>query len=79
VAPSLFTALLAVDGRAPWAVLALTSALAAALLIRTERHLPADAVRPVAETVVRKVSPLASPHSEQAPRLTSHHPEGTRS
>lgn len=53
LAPSLFTALLAVDGRAPWAALVLTSAVAAALLLRAERHLPADAVRPVAETVVR--------------------------
>jgi hypothetical protein len=53
LAPSLFTALLAVDGRAPWAALVLTSAVAAALLLRVERHLPADAVRPVAETVVR--------------------------
>ncbi|MEV6946891.1 MFS transporter [Streptomyces sp. NPDC051172] len=79
VAPSLFTALLAVDGRAPWAVLILTSALAAALLIRTERRLPADAVRPVAETVVRRTSPLASRDSEEAPTLTSRHPEGTRS
>ncbi len=52
VAPSLFTALLAVDGRAPWALLVLTSAAAAALLIRTERHLPADAVRPTTTTIV---------------------------
>lgn len=52
LAPSLFTALLAVDGRVPWAALVLTSAVAAALLLRVERHLPADAVRPVAETVV---------------------------
>ncbi|MFF4355834.1 MFS transporter [Streptomyces sp. NPDC001604] len=79
VAPSLFTALLAVDGRAPWAVLVLTSALAAALLIRTERRLPADAVRPVVETVVRKTSPPASRRSEEVPTRTSRHPEGTRS
>ncbi|MFF3329508.1 MFS transporter [Streptomyces sp. NPDC002888] len=47
VAPSMFTALLAVDGRVPWAVLIVTSAVAAGLLIRVERHLPAEAVRPV--------------------------------
>ncbi|MFJ9814644.1 MFS transporter [Streptomyces sp. NPDC101151] len=53
VAPSLFTALLALDGRAPWAVLVLTSAVAAALLIRVERRLPAEAVRPLPVTVIR--------------------------
>ncbi|MCZ0989169.1 hypothetical protein O1M54_32315 [Streptomyces diastatochromogenes] len=51
VAPSLFTALLTLDGRAPWAVLVLTSAVAAALLIRVERRLPAEAVRPQPVTV----------------------------
>lgn len=61
VAPSLFTALLAVDGRAPWALLVLTSAAAAALLIRTERHLPADAVRPTTTTIV---------HTATAPTTT---------
>ncbi|RPF33551.1 MFS transporter [Streptomyces sp. TLI_185] len=78
VAPSLFTALLALDGRAPWAVLVLTSALAAALLIRAERQLPADAVRPVAETVVRKARSEGARPAGIAP-LSSHHPEGTRS
>ncbi|MFI9149697.1 MFS transporter [Streptomyces sp. NPDC053367] len=53
VAPSLFTTLLALDGRAPWAVLIVTSALAAALLIRVERRLPAEAVRPLPLTVAR--------------------------
>ncbi|WP_078912457.1 MFS transporter [Streptomyces sp. NRRL S-646] len=78
VAPSLFTALLAVDGRAPWAVLVLTSALAAALLIRAERRLPADAVRPVAETVVRKARSEGA-RTAGIPSLSSRHPEGTRS
>jgi MFS family permease len=59
VAPSLFTALLALDGRAPWAVLVLTSAVAAALLIRTESRLPAEAVRPLPATVTRGGAPVA--------------------
>ncbi|WP_079161507.1 MFS transporter [Streptomyces fodineus] len=53
VAPSLFTALLAVDGRAPWAVLIATSAVAAALLVRVEGRLPAEAVRPLPATVAQ--------------------------
>jgi MFS family permease len=70
VAPSLFTALLALDGRAPWAVLVLTSVIAAALLIRTEPRLPAQAVRPLPTTVARGHAPAP------APVLT--HPEGNR-
>ncbi|MET8806754.1 MFS transporter [Streptomyces sp. NPDC004546] len=73
VAPSLFTALLALDGRAPWAVLVLTSAIAAALLIRTEPRLPAQAVRPLPTTVARGHAPAPAP----APVLTR--PEGNRS
>uniref|UniRef100_UPI0007C80FE6 MFS transporter n=1 Tax=Streptomyces durhamensis TaxID=68194 RepID=UPI0007C80FE6 len=62
VAPSLFTALLAVDGRAPWAVLVVTSAVAAALLIRTEDRLPAAAVRPLpAPTPHRGGTPAPAP------------------
>uniref|UniRef100_A0AAU2JPP9 MFS transporter n=1 Tax=Streptomyces sp. NBC_00049 TaxID=2903617 RepID=A0AAU2JPP9_9ACTN len=44
LAPSLFTALLAVDGRLPWAVLAVAALGAALALVRLERHLPAEAV-----------------------------------
>jgi MFS family permease len=73
VAPSLFTALLALDGRAPWAVLVLTSVIAAALLIRTEPRLPAQAVRPLPTTVARGQASAPAP----APVLT--HPEGNRS
>ncbi|MFF4569078.1 MFS transporter [Streptomyces sp. NPDC001410] len=61
VAPSLFTSLLALDGRAPWAVLVLTSAVAAALLIRVERRLPAEAVRPQPVTVTQGGAPAPSP------------------
>jgi len=45
VAPGLFTALLAVDGRLPWLVLAVSSALGGAVLIGLERRLPVSAVR----------------------------------
>ncbi|MGV4981836.1 MFS transporter [Streptomyces sp. NRAIS4] len=61
VAPSLFTALLALDGRAPWAALIVTSAAAAALLIRAERRLPEEAVRPLPATVTRGGAPTPSP------------------
>ncbi|MFD6874460.1 MULTISPECIES: MFS transporter [unclassified Streptomyces] len=44
LAPSLFTVLLAVDGRLPWAVLAVAALGAAAALVLLERHLPAEAV-----------------------------------
>ncbi len=44
LAPSLFTALLAVDGRLPWAVLTVAAVGAALALLRLERHLPAEAV-----------------------------------
>ncbi|MFF5488981.1 MFS transporter [Streptomyces virginiae] len=44
LAPSLFTALLAVDGRLPWALLAVAALGAALALLRLERHLPAEAV-----------------------------------
>ncbi|MEV6968002.1 MFS transporter [Hamadaea sp. NPDC051192] len=52
VAPGLFTALLAIDGRLPWLALAVSSAAGAAILIGLERRLPADAVytRPVVST-----------------------------
>lgn len=44
LAPSLFTGLLALDGRLPWAVLAVAALGAALALVRLERHLPAEAV-----------------------------------
>ncbi|MEU9085646.1 MFS transporter [Streptomyces sp. NPDC048357] len=44
LAPSLFTALLAVDGRLPWAVLTVAALGAALALVRLEPHLPAGAV-----------------------------------
>ncbi|MFJ9644756.1 MFS transporter [Streptomyces sp. NPDC101206] len=56
LAPSLFTVLLAVDGRLPWAVLAVAALGAALALVRLERHLPAEAVYaepPAARPVAR--------------------------
>lgn len=44
LAPSLFTALLAVDGRLPWAVLTVAALGASLALLRLERHLPVEAV-----------------------------------
>ncbi|MFF4100505.1 MFS transporter [Streptomyces sp. NPDC001903] len=66
LAPSLFTALLAVDGRLPWAVLAVAAAGAALALVRLERRLPAEAVYPQ-PSVVAAASAPRSPASEPAP------------
>ncbi|WP_329117359.1 MFS transporter [Streptomyces sp. NBC_01465] len=52
VAPSLFTALLDVDGRLPWLLLAVTSLAAAALLLRLERVLPKSAVHALVPAAV---------------------------
>jgi MFS family permease len=46
LAPSLFTGLLALDTRLPWLLLAVGVLLGAGLLLRLERRLPAEAVRP---------------------------------
>ena len=45
LAPSLFTALDSADARLPWLLLVLTALTSAALLLRLEERLPADAVR----------------------------------
>ncbi|MFD9471519.1 MULTISPECIES: MFS transporter [Streptomyces] len=66
LAPSLFTGLLALDGRLPWAVLAVAATGAAAALLRLERHLPAEAVYAeppaavVAGSAPRGVEPTAT-------------------
>ncbi|KOV64949.1 MFS transporter [Streptomyces sp. MMG1121] len=67
VAPSLFTGLLALDGRAPWAVLVATSAIAAVLLVRVERRLPAEAVRPLPPQVT-VTGAQDGPSAEPSPR-----------
>ncbi|MFB6562199.1 MFS transporter [Streptomyces sp. NPDC056400] len=59
LAPSLFTALLAVDGRLPWAVLTVAALGAALALLRLERHLPAEAVH--AEPPAAPEAPAAAP------------------
>ncbi|MFD7916726.1 MFS transporter [Streptomyces sp. NPDC059752] len=59
LAPSLFTALLAVDGRLPWAVLAVAALGAALALLRLERHLPAEAVH--AEPLAAPEAPVVAP------------------
>lgn len=62
LAPSLFTALLAVDGRLPWLLLALTSLGAALALVRLEPRLPAAAV--YAEPPAPAAAPTASAPAE---------------
>ncbi|MET9696233.1 MFS transporter [Streptomyces sp. NPDC006529] len=63
LAPSLFTALLDVDGRLPWAVLAVAALGAAGALVRLERHLPAEAVyaEPPVATAVAAPAPVVAP------------------
>ncbi|MDH6132723.1 MFS family permease [Kitasatospora sp. MAA4] len=51
-APSLFTLLLAVDGRLPWLVVAAAALAGGALLLRLGRVLPAHVVRPAAGALV---------------------------
>ncbi|MCZ4126004.1 MFS transporter [Streptomyces sp. H39-S7] len=46
IAPSLFTGLMAVDGRLPWLLLIGTTLGAALLLVRLEPHLASEAVHP---------------------------------
>ncbi|WP_063772030.1 MFS transporter [Kitasatospora mediocidica] len=52
VAPSLFTVLLAVDGRLPWLVVAAAALAGGALLLRLGRTLPQHVVRPDAGATV---------------------------
>ncbi len=59
LAPSLFTALLAVDGRLPWAVLTAAALGAALALVRLERHLPAEAVHAEPPVAVAGATPVA--------------------
>ncbi|MFG2297144.1 MFS transporter [Streptomyces sp. NPDC048603] len=71
LAPSLFTALLAVDGRLPWALLTVAALGSALALLRLERHLPAEAVyaepsAPVAESAVAESAVAGS--AVDAPR-----------
>ncbi|MCX5198240.1 MFS transporter [Streptomyces sp. NBC_00249] len=60
LAPSLFTALLSVDGRLPWAVLAVAAVGAAFALVRLERHLPAEAVYAVPPTAQASARPVTA-------------------
>lgn len=62
IAPSLFTGLMAVDGRLPWLLLIGTTLGAALLLVRLEPHLAADAVHPAAPRQV-----AASPKPDLVP------------
>ncbi|MFF3698950.1 MFS transporter [Streptomyces sp. NPDC002221] len=60
VAPSLFTALMSVDGRLPWALLVGTSLAAALMVVRLERVLPAGAVQ-VVQVAPAAPAPAAAP------------------
>lgn len=61
LAPSLFTGLLALDGRLPWAFLAVAALGAAFALTRLERHLPAEAVYATPPTPTASDAPAAGP------------------
>ncbi|MFF4185720.1 MFS transporter [Streptomyces sp. NPDC001691] len=60
VAPSLFTALMAADGRLPWLLLVVTSLAAAGGLLRLERALPKSAVQVAPVVPVASVAPIAA-------------------
>ncbi|MGW5636146.1 MFS transporter [Streptomyces sp. NPDC003832] len=58
--PTVFTALLTVDGRLPWLLVAATAALGSLLMVRLERRLPAEAVTFVPAPAPAKPAPTAS-------------------
>ncbi|WP_328296661.1 MFS transporter [Streptomyces sp. NBC_00435] len=62
LAPSLFTGLLALDGRLPWAFLTVAALGAALALTRLERHLPPEAVH------AEHPSPEPAPSRTSTPR-----------
>ncbi|MEU9799725.1 MFS transporter [Streptomyces sp. NPDC051000] len=66
LAPSLFTALLSVDGRLPWAVLTVAALGAALALTRLERRLPAEAVYATPPAAAAGPTPAPAP-AIQAP------------
>ncbi|MCX4775723.1 MFS transporter [Streptomyces sp. NBC_01264] len=61
LAPSLFTGLLALDGRLPWAFLTVAALGAALALTRLERHLPAEAVHTARPVPVAAAASAAAP------------------
>ncbi|MFF3212733.1 MFS transporter [Streptomyces sp. NPDC002886] len=67
LAPSLFTGLLALDGRLPWAFLTVAALGAALALTRLERHLPPEAVHAVRPAPVSASTPATTPASAPAP------------
>ncbi|MGW6838263.1 MFS transporter [Streptomyces sp. NPDC054949] len=66
LAPSLFTALLSVDGRLPWAVLTVAALGAALALTRLERRLPAEAVYAVPPAATATPTPAPIPRESVA-------------
>ncbi|WP_405497048.1 MFS transporter [Streptomyces sp. NBC_00096] len=62
LAPSLFTGLLALDGRLPWAFLTVAALGAALALTRLERHLPPEAVH------AEQPAPAPAPATPSTPR-----------
>ncbi|MCY0958921.1 hypothetical protein [Streptomyces sp. H27-H5] len=67
LAPSLFTALLSVDGRLPWAVLTGAALGAALALTRLERRLPAEAVYATPPAAAATPTPAPTPTSAPTP------------
>lgn len=73
LAPSLFTALIGADARLPWLLLVGTTLTAAALLVRLERRLPAEAVTltpaaPVATHTAAPTTEAPTPVKVPAPQ-----------
>ncbi|MFD6890351.1 MFS transporter [Streptomyces sp. NPDC059957] len=81
LAPSLFTGLLALDGRLPWAFLTVAALGAALALTRLERHLPPEAVYatqpPPAPTPARAAAPAPVPAPDAARVAAASEPAAT--
>ncbi|MCX5409504.1 MFS transporter [Streptomyces sp. NBC_00335] len=73
LAPSLFTGLLALDGRLPWAFLTVAALGAALALTRLERHLPAEAVYATQPAP----APAPAPAPDAAPETATREPATT--
>ncbi|MER5762515.1 MFS transporter [Streptomyces sp. NPDC002082] len=77
LAPSLFTGLLALDGRLPWAFLTVAALGAALALTRLERHLPAEAVYAAQPSATPSPAPAPAPAPAPTTEASTREPAAT--
>ncbi|MFB6521352.1 MFS transporter [Streptomyces sp. NPDC056401] len=77
LAPSLFTGLLALDGRLPWAFLTVAALGAALALTRLERHLPAEAVYAAQPSATTSPTPTPATATATATEASTREPAAT--